>query len=420
MFLFSCSVNAQEKVLDKSLKKAPPWVNTMENNYLIGFSSSAELNDAQLNALNHIKEQIVNSIAVNVNTNYSILDLETFKNNDFNHFSEFSSQISISSVNVPYLKGISLSKAADFYWEKVKNTSNNEVFFRYYIKYPFSNHDLNLLIREFKERDRSFEMKLDEIITNIDSFSTLEQLDNYVKELEILGEYFVDSRSIKVNLAIQKCISIFSNIEYVLNNNKLGVIDFSLRYGKREIAISKAPKFISGCATLSKFTWGSSGNVIEYDFDDCLPNYHNDIYLSYTLNKVELKKKMRVPFDNLSFKVSDPILLELFPISNEKELNISLILISNSDIEFIIENLYLQINYFKSINILKVNQKINGKGRHVLMFKTKISSDIHDLLLKRQESFPLIDVLLDVKINDSNILNAHSFSNIGFSISVRN
>ncbi len=120
---------AQPKVVDKSGKK-PSWVNGLEKEYIIVVGSGSTIDEAQKSALMLIKENIVLSVADNVKAKSEVKKEESSYNNSVSTFLEkYTSQVTSESGKVPYLQGISLANANQYYWEKQYDKSTKETKF---------------------------------------------------------------------------------------------------------------------------------------------------------------------------------------------------------------------------------------------------------------------------------------------------
>ena len=64
--LLTVGANAQTKVIEKSAKKVPGWLNTAVDDYLIVSVTANSLADGQSKALNEITERIIQAVANNV------------------------------------------------------------------------------------------------------------------------------------------------------------------------------------------------------------------------------------------------------------------------------------------------------------------------------------------------------------------
>ncbi len=124
------------KVLEKSSRKAPEWVNALVKDYIIVVGSGESIESAQSNALLKIKERIITSIAENVQTSSEYYRGEKSVNGVSNFVENFETSTKTKSADISFIKGISLNKVEDFYWEKV--SEDGRIRYYYHIKYPFS------------------------------------------------------------------------------------------------------------------------------------------------------------------------------------------------------------------------------------------------------------------------------------------
>lgn len=64
--LLAVGINAQTKVIEKSAKKVPGWMNTAVDDYLIVSVTASSLADGQSKVLQEITERIIQAVASNV------------------------------------------------------------------------------------------------------------------------------------------------------------------------------------------------------------------------------------------------------------------------------------------------------------------------------------------------------------------
>ncbi|MEA3317067.1 MAG: hypothetical protein U9R54_03850, partial [Bacteroidota bacterium] len=204
----------KRKVLDKSERHAPKWVNGLEEDFIIVVGSGSNIEQAQQDALKNVKERIVTSIAENIQVSSSSQMKEVTNNDVSNFFEKYESNTKTQSADIAFVKGISLSKASAYYWEKVRETNGmNRAY--YHIKYPFSQLRLRKLIAEFERADRKLTEQLNAIIGNIDNLSSVEEIIQSKNKLESLRESFMGQRKNTANLGIIKLQSKLKSISIV-------------------------------------------------------------------------------------------------------------------------------------------------------------------------------------------------------------
>lgn len=124
--VLTLGVAAQTKVMEKSAKKAPEWLNTAVDNYLIVTVTANSLADAQTRALSEITERIIQAVAnhVTVTTQNEISEVNI--NGNIDSKDAFNRVSKMKSANLPFLKGISLTKVEDIYWLKIQNKTTKK------------------------------------------------------------------------------------------------------------------------------------------------------------------------------------------------------------------------------------------------------------------------------------------------------
>ena len=147
------AVSAQMKVYDRSSKRAPEWVNTAIDDYLIVSASGTTMQEAMQKALNEVTEQIIRAVANNVTVRQTNTMSETVTGSGIESSDVYTYLSSMNSANLPFLKGITLSKAEESYWEKLRDKRTGEERVDYWVKYPFPSWELDELIEEFEAID---------------------------------------------------------------------------------------------------------------------------------------------------------------------------------------------------------------------------------------------------------------------------
>jgi hypothetical protein len=140
-------------VIEKSAKKRPDWVFGLKKDYLIVEGVGNNHDEAKNSAYVNLKEKVVSSVAVHVSSNTKVDINEKLINNISQYQESFSNETKISSNFITALRGVSLNKAEDFYWEIVRKKDKSRQI-HYHVKYPFSSGEQNLLIAEWERLDR--------------------------------------------------------------------------------------------------------------------------------------------------------------------------------------------------------------------------------------------------------------------------
>lgn len=191
--LLSLSCFAKIKVVEKSAKKVPEWVNTTRKDYIITSAMAPGLERAKEECFAQIKKMIIDAIAQNVKaSSESRITQESVNDGIQNFLDAYTSSFQTQSANLPYLTGISESKAEDVYWEKRLNTETDEISYLYCVKYPFPSLELKKLIKEFQRRDQEMSDKLEGLKELYDQITSVDQIDKAITDIEVLKHYFFD------------------------------------------------------------------------------------------------------------------------------------------------------------------------------------------------------------------------------------
>lgn len=361
---------AQPKVVDKSGKK-PSWVNGLEKDFVIVSGSGSTIEEAQKNALMLIKERIVLSVAENVKAKSEMTKEESSYNSSVSTFLEkYSSQVTSQSGKVPYLQGISLSNANEYYWEKLYDKTTNKTVFNYHIKYPFPEFELQKLVSDFKLRDREMTENLNRLEAEVDTVSSIEQIEKNIDELKALQDAFVDARQDKVNVVIARYKNLYQSIELTEVDNSLGKLKFTLRLGNRNISTVKKPVVKSECARIT----GVKNNVtdweITYDYDNCYEDPENNILVSYRFGNATVSKKFFFDVASNKTKIYVSEAIQFVKIEEDADnilaASCNLTIVSKYDTPIVIEKVTLEFKGVAPVVVDDVNQTFTGKGNHNL------------------------------------------------------
>lgn len=360
---------AQIKVVEKSGKQ-PSWVNGLQKDYVIVVGTAANIQDAQQNALNMVKERIVSSVAENVQTTSEMKMEESTINNISSYLENFATTTSTTSGPVPFLQGISLSKVEEFYWEKTENKADRSIRFNYHLKYPFPSTELWNLVHEFKKRDNEMTEQLDALLDGVDNVTAIEEIDKSIGDLRVLADYFMDGRKDKANLGITRYRSLYNSIELVELESGLGELKYALRLGDRYIETSRKPIVKSECARITSTINNKDHTIIKYDFFNCYEDPENNILVTYRFGNNNIQKQFffDITADKAAIFVNEPIRFTAVT-SNEGVIDnstISITVVSKYQAPFTINKIELEIPGEAPIIFDNVGQSFSGKGNHPL------------------------------------------------------
>ena len=150
---------AQYKVEESSAKKMPEWVMSTEKDYLIVTATGGDIEEAKAAVIESVKRQIAQSIATRIVAE-SNLQTSAFESGDsFSKSQSLETSVMSRTAKLPFIGEISLSKAADYYWERRYYRSTGRYDYFYAVKYPFSDFEMRQLVTDYQLYDTSFMTK---------------------------------------------------------------------------------------------------------------------------------------------------------------------------------------------------------------------------------------------------------------------
>ncbi len=173
--IFPLSLLAQYSVSDKSGKK-PDWTMSMEKGFIVGIGNGTAIEDAKENAMVNVKAQITTAVADHISSTSVSKSTEITANKLSELYQSFSNVITTQSGKRDYLQGVSASNVVAFYWEKLTDKQTKAVKYQYFVKYPFSQFDLDDLVEDFRKKDALLTEEMNKVLGLLDTYTTVEEL----------------------------------------------------------------------------------------------------------------------------------------------------------------------------------------------------------------------------------------------------
>lgn len=375
------SVQAQVKIVEKSSKNKPTWIGTAGKDFFTISASGPTLDNAQNKCMADVKQNIINSIAVNIVSNENSYEQQTTNDKVISMIGSYSSFIKTQGAQLPYLTGISITNATDVYWEKCYVKSENSSYYVYYVKYPFLETERNLLIVEFKKIDNIYNDKLRELQENFDKFVQLESIESAISDLDPLIAYFFDDTRINLAKSLQiKYRKEYENISVVPTTSFLGEFNYSLLLKGRVVTTAKQPAVRANCASNITVRQDANNYRIEYEYGDCLDDEDNWIEFTYQLGGRPLRYKFTFDIKQNKMQVIPQGTVDIEVKNSLDSLNdnilVTLQLRSKYDNEFQVEEVVLSVPGIRnSIRFNELSRKFSGKGVHVVNLESPVSKE---------------------------------------------
>lgn len=280
----------QEKVVERSAKKAPSWIGLSESGYIITSSVGETLDEARGACLSNIRQLIASSVAVNISASESFSEAITMSNNGMGEDRSYSQDVESIAASLPYITNI-LIDDAELYWQKVYNKTSKEYKYEVHAKYPFSDFTRAKLISDFLEQDQRQYDKYLKLKEDYSSFTEVEFIDRAINELHTLRNYFFDAkRQNEVDALTIDYRKLYSAISIVPFSEKLGEIVYYLELNGRRVTSSKKPTVKSDYASsIQVYNLENGMSKITYSAEYCLPEDENIIKVSLRVGSYTVK-----------------------------------------------------------------------------------------------------------------------------------
>ncbi|WP_302591627.1 plethodontid receptivity factor PRF [uncultured Muribaculum sp.] len=356
-----CSpVNAdgKTKVVERSAKKAPEWLMSATDGFMVVTVEAPSIAEAQTRALNELTERILQSVASNVTLEQGNTASEEYRNGSIESTDIYTRTSRIRAANMPFLKGVSLSKAQDLYWVKLLDKETGTEHYEYSVKYPYTRMDQRMLQAEFEELDSSKQGELRDLEGFIDTFTSIDDIRSAITRLDALEEYFVDNvRGTRVKGLRARYRDLYKSLGITGSIVSSGMIRCGLTVGGRTVRSSVAPTATSNCASDISVTPHDGVFKVEFDTSDCLPDEENYVTVAFRINgrRIERRFSLRQSIATDKFSVvpegtvilkADSIIADSGEIAN---LNISFTLNNRGDTDFGVKSLELKVPGINSL-----------------------------------------------------------------------
>lgn len=286
LLLLPVGASAQVKVVDKSAKKAPTWVNSSETEYIVTSAIKDDLEAAKNQCLDNVRKYIIESVAENVKASSEGTINQQIVNSEIVSFLDaYKSTYQTQAADVPFLKGISASRIEAYYWEKREDKATKNVTYLYAIKYPFPSVELKRMTHEFEKRDKEIWGRYERLAGQLDDVRSVEQIDRAIADLgPVIGYLFDDTRKNQAKALQQSYRKLYDNITFRTISNKLGEYRFSLVLDDRVITTSQRITLKSECATQLASEHRGEEIAVTYAYDGCAYDEENAVTASFRLD----------------------------------------------------------------------------------------------------------------------------------------
>lgn len=382
-FFFACSL---PRAIEKSHPNRPEWVYGIEKDYIIVEGVAETHQQAQNIALKTLRERIVSAAAVHISSEAQIEITENIIENISRYSENTSHRTVVSTDFLNSLRGISLSRAEGYYWEK-KKYPEKQIKVHYHIKYPFSRKEIDNLIAEWAEMDKGFAAELDKLEKDIDNTNSVFDLITYKDKAHALKSIFSGVRKTRVELLELQATQILANLGYEVISHERGNILLKLSSMGKEFMMQTELVFSSSCAKVFQTRLIGDDNYLNiiYDPDFCNNQEKNSFQISQNYGEITIFSDYEIPppDDEIRFAVSEPVRLRNLATYYSRHTEWYIPIRVFTDRPFIITKIELTVSRNSRISLRQlitgedsqsflqtnINQSINDKGDFMISFK---------------------------------------------------
>jgi len=367
--IFPLSLLAQYSVTDKSGKK-PDWTMSMEKGFIVGIGNGTAVEDAKENAMVNVKAQITTAVADHISSTSVSKTTEITANKLNELYQSFSNVITTQSGKRDYLQGVSASNVVAFYWEKLTDKQTKAVKYQYFVKYPFSQFDLDDLVEDFRKKDALLTEEMNKALGLLDTYTTVEELIQCQSQLGKLEAIFIDERKSKCQVGIERCKALLASTYLADAGSELGKVRYSIKIGDKIVRCARIPVINSQCAKIQDRRLGVEVCEISYLFDECYDEPGNNVKVSYTLGNTRPEKMFYfdVAETKAELMISGNIRIMGGDVVGDKVTNAVCVIPIKSkfDSPCAVTNLKLEWKESGIVLDLPVSETLTGKGQHDL------------------------------------------------------
>lgn len=285
VLLSACSGS---RAVQSSQKKAPAWLHGIESGYVIAIGKGKTHEEARNRALLAVREQIVNAIAVQVVSSTESTTRDESHNQVNSFIDHFETTVDVNSEYFDALKGISVTRVEDYYWEQ--HGKNAEQQIHYHVKYPFSDAELRGLIADFEAYDRKIGSQID-AIQNQKHYTSVEEIIQNIGDLDYLEDIASNEKKKRARALKTQLEYMIMDIRIARLEDRPGFIRYYLQLYDRLIETRQTPNIYATCPVeVSKVTAFPEYNEVNYSYNQCKAGKDESLTVSYLFDGIRVER----------------------------------------------------------------------------------------------------------------------------------
>lgn len=281
---------AEYKVTERSDRKPPEWLYRLPKGRILVEVESPSLGQAQTDADTELKRRIVSAVATNITSATTHLSEETRTDDSHRYLERFSADTRTNAASLPFLSGVSLSKAEGTYWEKREDNKTKQTCIVYSVLYPLSDAQLAKMTEEFEQTDRAKSNQLAALREGIHAIDSSDGIEEALGYLQALQSYFFDPVRLAETQALAKSYSQLYKGLTLSGDCSGGVLVCEVKLNGRPFKVTARPDLKSNCASGLRAEHSDDGYslLIHYNDEDCLADEQNWIDVTLRIKNARL------------------------------------------------------------------------------------------------------------------------------------
>ncbi len=282
----------KEKVVEQSDKKRPEWIGCSTLSTIAITETGKTLAEVQEKALASIRQNIINSVAVNITSTEEMTSRQVSKDNLYSVMHDYTSTLMTEAAKLPFMSNISLSNAKDIYWEKIYSKADKTYRYEYSVCYPFDEIERRNLVREFLAIDNKKVAELEALRREAETLTDLDRIPRALNALEELHAYFFDEvRRNETQEVMKNFRGLYKQVSIEVEEEQAGECIYSLRISGRRVVTSIPVRLKSDSALdMAVKAIDNERYMLSYDASYASPRDINSIEISYPMGAVKVSR----------------------------------------------------------------------------------------------------------------------------------
>lgn len=293
LFFVVCQSVLAQKVIDRSASKRPAWYGQVQEGFIIVSASAETMEEAQRKCLEQVKIQMLESVAQNIEFSTETVVEQITHNQDVQSDITFRQKGKTSVANLPYITGVSLSKAQEAYWEAVQDKQTKKVSYIYSFVYPYPSSEYRKLKAEFDEMDNKMTSIVQSAEEKLKKAFSVDSMEVTMNNLKLAEDYFFDvNRKTKTRNVIDQYSKTFR--QFNVESKRIAKCKFRcwITWNGNIMECSSLPKCKSETATQIKCSREDDSYIISFSDEECIGDDDNHIDISFSFKPYTLKHKL--------------------------------------------------------------------------------------------------------------------------------